>query len=189
MGRVGADIGSAFVVSTGDNFYSSGVHSVDDPQWTETFENAFSAPSLQTPWYAVLGNHDYRGSISAEIEYTAQSPRWEMPARYWRQDIAAGADTASFFMLDTFPMTHLDSTRARVPILGDGGEAHTQLRWLEAELAASRARWKLVVGHHPILSSGAHGGEMTLQEHLRPLLQRASPIADLALCHAVLTTG
>lgn len=172
MGRVGADIGSAFVVSTGDNFYSSGVHSVDDPQWTETFENAFSAPSLQTPWYAVLGNHDYRGSISAEIEYTAQSPRWEMPARYWRQDIAAGADTASFFMLDTFPMTHLDSTRARVPILGDGGEAHTQLRWLEAELAASRARWKLVVGHHPILSSGAHGGEMTLQEHLRPLLQR-----------------
>ncbi len=172
MGRVGADIGSAFVISTGDNFYSSGVDSVDDPQWTETFESAFSAPSLQTPWYAVLGNHDYRGSISAEINYTVQSPRWEMPARYWRQDIAVGSDTASFFMLDTFPITHLGAARARVPILGDSHEAQAQLRWLEAELSASRARWKLVVGHHPILSSGAHGGERTLQEHLQPLLQR-----------------
>lgn len=172
MGRVGAEIGSAFVISTGDNFYSRGVASVDDPQWTETFESAFSAPSLQTPWYAVLGNHDYRGSISAEIDYTIESPRWHMPSRYWRQDIAIGADTASFFMLDTFPLTHLGSARARVPILGDSSEAHAQLRWLEADLAASRARWKIVVGHHPILSSGAHGGDDMLAQHVQPLLQR-----------------
>jgi len=172
MGRVGAEIASAFVVSTGDNFYSRGVQSVDDPQWTETFENAFSAPSLQTPWYAVLGNHDYRGSVAAEIDYTIQSPRWHMPARYWRQDIAVGADTAAFFMLDTFPLTHIGSTRARVPILGDRSEARAQLRWLETELATSNARWKIVVGHHPILSSGAHGGDEVLLELVRPLLQR-----------------
>lgn len=172
MGRIGAEIDSAFVISTGDNFYSRGVSSVHDRQWTETFESAFTAQSLQTPWYAVLGNHDYRGSVDAEINYSAQSRRWRMPARYWRQDVAVGSDRASFFMLDTFPLTRMETARARIPVMGDSSESQTQLRWLESELAASNARWKIVVGHHPVLSSGAHGGEPVLQERVQPLLQR-----------------
>ncbi|MGD9965685.1 MAG: purple acid phosphatase family protein [Hyphomonadaceae bacterium] len=172
MARVAAELNTAFVVSTGDNFYSSGVESVDDPQWTETFEQVFSAASLQTPWYAVLGNHDYRGSVAAEMNYTIQSPRWRMPARYWQQDFAAADGGASFFFLDTFPLTHLPLLRARVPVLGDSAGAHAQLAWLERALASSPARWKFVVGHHPIVSSGAHGGAPALYHHVRPLLLR-----------------
>lgn len=172
MGRVAADIGSAFVISTGDNFYSRGVASVDDPQWIATFEDAFTAPSLQTPWYAVLGNHDYHGSVTAEMDYTVRSTRWRMPARYWQQDISVGDDGAALFMLDTLPLTHMPSLRARVPVIGDHNEALAQLAWLERALASSRARWKFVIGHHPILSSGAHGGSPALVEHLRPLLRR-----------------
>ncbi|MEZ6024153.1 MAG: metallophosphoesterase [Hyphomonadaceae bacterium] len=127
---------------------------------------------LQTPWYAVLGNHDYRGSVDAELDYTIASPRWQMPSRYWRSDMDLGAETASFFFLDTFPLTHLPMLRARVPMLGDRDEAQEQLRWLERALAASNARWKIAVGHHPILSSGSHGGSETLYDHVRPLLER-----------------
>jgi acid phosphatase len=172
MASVAAEIGSAFVISTGDNFYSSGVASVDDPQWTTTFEQAFSAQSLQTPWYAVLGNHDYRGSISAELDYTVHSERWRMPARYWQQDVPIGDGVAAFFFLDTFPLTHLPTLRARVPVLGDASEAHAQLAWLERALSSSSARWKFAVGHHPIVSSGSHGDSPALVEHLRPLLSR-----------------
>jgi len=172
MAHVADEIGSDFVISTGDNFYSRGVESVTDPQWTQTFEAAFAAPSLQTPWYAVLGNHDYRGSVDAELDYTIASPRWQMPSRYWRSDMNLGAETASFFFLDTFPLTHLPSLRARVPMLGDRDEAQEQLRWLERALAASNARWKIAVGHHLILSSGSHGGSETLYDHVRPLLER-----------------
>lgn len=172
MARVATEINSSFVISTGDNFYSSGVESIDDPQWTTTFEQVFAGASLQTPWYAVLGNHDYRGSVAAEMNYTIRSPRWRMPARYWQQDFAAADGGASFFFLDTFPLTHLPLLRAHVPALGDSAEAHAQLAWLERALAASPARWKFVVGHHPVVSSGAHGGAPALFEHLRPLLLR-----------------
>lgn len=162
MGEVGATLNSAFVISTGDNFYRHGVESVDDPQWRATFEDVYAAPSLQTPWYAVLGNHDYGGSPAAEIAYSQHSARWRMPAHYWRQDVGA----ASFFFLDTTPIARLDD----MPFAG--GASRAQLDWLERELATSRARWKIVVGHHPILSSGQHGGSATMARRVQPLLQR-----------------
>jgi len=173
MGDVAAAIGSRFVISTGDNFYTRGVTSVEDPQWTETFERVFAAPSLQTPWYAVLGNHDYRGSVSAEVNYTITSARWRMPARYWAEDmILADGATATFFFLDTFPLTHLPGMRAHIPIVGDASEAHAQLRWLEENLAACASTWKIAVGHHPVLSSGSHGASPALRTHLKPLFER-----------------
>jgi acid phosphatase len=172
MAEVAAVTDCAFVISTGDNFYSSGVESVDDPQWTTTFEQTYADRSLQVPWYAVLGNHDYRGSVNAEMNYTIRSRRWRMPARYWQQDFSVAGGGVSFFFLDTFPLTHLPLLRARVPVLGDGAEAHAQLAWLERALASSSARWKFVVGHHPVVSSGSHRGSPALLEHVDPLLRR-----------------
>jgi acid phosphatase len=171
MGHVASDIHSAFVVSTGDNFYGRGVRSIEDPQWRTTFEEVYAAPSLQTPWYSVLGNHDYEGSPGAELAYTNASDRWRMPARYWRQDmIAPGGAEAAFFFLDTTPITRLSALRDRIP--GVDREAHAELQWLERELAACRSPWKIVVGHHPILSSGAHGASPQVAAHVRPLLER-----------------
>src|SRR5689334_12248100 len=44
-----------FIISVGDNFYPSGVASVTDSQWKTTFEDIYSAPQINKPWYAVLG--------------------------------------------------------------------------------------------------------------------------------------
>ena len=68
MGTAAAAIGAKFVVSVGDNFYEHGVKSVNDSQWQTSFEKIYTAASLQVPWHAILGNHDYHGSCEAQIE-------------------------------------------------------------------------------------------------------------------------
>lgn len=46
-----------------------------------------------------------------------------------------------------------------------------QIRWLEKELAGSTSKWKIVVFHHPLYSSGKrHGSDRRLREALEPLL-------------------
>lgn len=172
MGVTGARISSDFVISTGDNFYETGVRSTHDPQWRETFESVYTAPALQTPWYVVLGNHDYEGSPRAEIAYSQVSSRWRMPSRYWRQDMQLpnGGAQIAFFFIDTTPIAHLTGLRDAIPQADLG--ARDQVMWLERELAACTAPWKIVVGHHPIFSSGHHGPSAGVAEHVRPLLER-----------------
>jgi hypothetical protein len=57
------------------------VDSVNDYQWYGTYSSIFTAPSLQVPWFSILGNHDYNGQPEAQIEYTKQhmDQRWTMP--------------------------------------------------------------------------------------------------------------
>jgi len=83
MGETAMEIGAQYVVSTGDNFYENGVTGIDDPSWQSSFENVYRAPSLQVPWYATLGNHDYRGDSQAQIAYSKRKGRWTMPARWF----------------------------------------------------------------------------------------------------------
>src|SRR5262249_27146044 len=93
-----------FVLALGDNFYPSGVQSVNDPQWRTSFEDIYSAHALNVDWYVALGNHDYRGNPQAEVEYSNVSRRWRMPSRYFtvRQALGNG-EYAQFFIIDTSP--------------------------------------------------------------------------------------
>ena len=59
-------------------------------------------------------------------------------------------------------------------ILSESWQA--QLLELEARLAASRAAWKIVVGHHPIFNN--HFADTAeLVEHIQPLLDRCAGTA------------
>jgi len=60
MERVAKEFGPDLILSTGDNFYKSGLSSVDDPMFESSFLNLYDGPALrEVPWHAVLGNHDY----------------------------------------------------------------------------------------------------------------------------------
>ncbi|GAB4819676.1 hypothetical protein N2152v2_006722 [Parachlorella kessleri] len=60
-----------FVISTGDNFYEAGLVSPEDPQFESSFSQIYHHASLQVPWHAVLGNHDY-GEVQ---DATPKKPR------------------------------------------------------------------------------------------------------------------
>lgn len=174
MGAAATTLGARFVVSVGDNFYDTGVKSADDPQWKTSFEDVYTAPSLQTPWYVALGNHDYRGVPQAQLDYALTSPRWRMPSRYYK---VSGADhgfaDADLFILDTSPFVEkyrVVPSRLRDNVLGQDPAA--QLAWLDAELARSTAPWKLVFGHHTVFSGGDHGDTEELVAQLKPILER-----------------
>ena len=55
MARRAAELRPQFIISTGDNVYEDGLRSSGDPLFTQSFTNVYSAPSLQLPWYSVLG--------------------------------------------------------------------------------------------------------------------------------------
>lgn len=152
----------ACVALLGDNFYREGIASADDPRWRRDFEDCFPEARLPMPFYAVLGNHDHRGNVQAQVEYTRRSSRWRMPARRYAFELPLGDSDqrAAFFALDTTPA-----------VAGERGDP-AQVEWLERELSGSNARWKIVLGHHPILSYGAHGGARRLGAVLEPLFAR-----------------
>jgi acid phosphatase len=173
MAKVAAALDARFVISVGDNFYEDGVAGVDDPQWKASFEDVYAAPSLQVPWHVALGNHDYHGDTQAQIDYSARSRRWRLPARWYaRRETAPDGATMDLFVLDTSPLisAYYKDGAEKVKVAGQDVEA--QLAWFDTALAASTADWKIVVGHHPVYSGNAEGGETDLQARLDPILQK-----------------
>jgi len=158
----------SFVLVLGDNFYESGVMSIHDKQWEYAFENMYGQRSLNVPFYAVLGNHDYRTNPQAQVDYTRVSKRWKMPDRYYSFVQAIDdSTTAEFFCLDTNPLAYLSLGEAQS--LTDTSIEIQQLHWLARRLEESTSRWKIVLGHHPLYSGGEHGDNSTLQYLLEPL--------------------
>jgi acid phosphatase len=190
MGETAQELGARLVISVGDNFYEDGVASVDDPAWKNSFEAVYDAPSLQIPWHVALGNHDYHGNSQAQLDYAAKSSRWRMPARWYNyEERAPDNSRVEFFVIDTSPMMSMYYTDGAVKVkVGDQKQnVPVQLAWLDAALAASRADWKIVYGHHPIYSGQLPkgltdtsadnvermaGGSPDLIAQLDPILQR-----------------
>ncbi len=171
-----------FVISTGDNFYTNGVASTQDPHWTLSFENIYAKGGLTCQWFPVLGNHDYQGNAQAQIEYSNISRRWVMPARYhtFAQKVSDGIE-ARFVFIDTSPFVEKYHKEARK--YGDLTKQDTarQWFWIDSVLAASTEQWKIVVGHHPVFSSAPkHGDQIELQKRLKPMLEKYG--VQLYLC-------
>jgi acid phosphatase len=152
----------SFIISTGDNIYNRGVESVNDPQWKTKFEDIYSCDALKLPWFAILGNHDHRGNIQAEIDYHTVNPRWNMPSRYYTfRQTASDGTLVDFFALDTDPYMSVATNLAF---------AAEQEAWLREKLRASQAQWKIVIGHHMIRSHGGYGDQQVMIDRIKPIL-------------------
>lgn len=168
MAKVSATADLNFIVSVGDNFYPDGVQSVQDPSWNSSFENIYSNHMLFSDWWVVLGNHDYKGNIQAQIDYSKISRRWHMPATYFREKIklANGKELLLVFM-DTNPFVtsyYEKSGNMRNNLALQDTAA--QYKWLKETLAdtSSNIQWKIVVGHHPMYSGGMRKGKKDTED-------------------------
>jgi tartrate-resistant acid phosphatase type 5 len=153
-----------FIISTGDNIYPNGVRSTRDHNWIASFEDIYTSQSLQSDWYVVLGNHDYRGDPQAEIDYSEVDRRWNMPARYYSKIFFIGEDSTNgvlLVFLDTTPFLSESYIGDKIHVKGQDTAA--QRVWLEKTLAEapSNIKWKLVFGHHPVYTGG---GRMKAKE-------------------------
>jgi len=161
----------AFIVSAGDNFYESGVTGLSDPQFRTSFEDVYSEAALHRPWHVILGNHDYRGDVEAQIAYSGVSSRWQMPSRYYTRTASGRDGGVDIFYLDSSPFI-----RKYIGTVTDisGQNPKAQLAWLDAALGRSQARWKIVIGHHPLYTAlGGHGHDQPdMIAAFEPVLRR-----------------
>lgn len=163
--RIHAEQRFALAVGLGDNIYENGPESAQDPEFRDKFE--LPNTGIDVPWLMVLGNHDCSGLIPGsggdpargdrEVAYAATSPRWYMPSRYYSVALPGPAGPlVELFALDTNPVAST-VTQTDPFYHWDGPYMRAQRAWLDQGLRASRARWKIVLGHHPYLNNGQHG--------------------------------
>lgn len=173
MEKTADSIGVKFIATVGDNFQISGVASTQDPLWMLNFENVYKGLSLQTNWYPVLGNHDYKGNSQAEIDYSKISRRWNMKDRnYTFAKKINDSISARFIFLDTPPLVEeyrKDPDEYPDAVKQDIGK---EIKWLKEVLAGSGEQWILVFGHHPIYSASTkHGNTPEMIDLIKPLLE------------------
>jgi 3',5'-cyclic AMP phosphodiesterase CpdA len=172
-----------FIISTGDNFYPDGVQTATDKQWQTSFENIYTGQGLQCPWYVVLGNHDYHGNPQAEIDYSKQSKRWNMPSRYYVKSFMLNEPSASyadFIFIDTSPLEddyYKEKNRENVVTQ----DTTRQLQWIDSVLTASKASWKFVIGHHSMYTGGKRIDDVPyVRKHLERIFIKHN--VDAYLC-------
>ena len=150
MGTMGEEIGPEFVLATGDVHHFDGVRSVNDPLWMTNYELIYAHPELMIDWFPLLGNHEYRGSTQAVLDYTNISRRWSMPDRYYTKVFEEKGATIRIVWIDTTPL--IDKYREESDKYPDAckQDISQQLSWLESVLANAKEDWIIVAGHHPI---------------------------------------
>lgn len=113
-----------------------------------TFANAWAVyDALGLPIYPARGNHDDdRGTVNAE--YAAKFPALARSCRYY--DVILGNGLVHLFVL------HSGKNSAWADTEPDGNDtASAQHAWFVETIAASTARWKIVMFHHPFVTSGS----------------------------------
>lgn len=181
MGELGKCYQPSFVISTGDNFYVNGLKMQSDPYFTKTFTNVYTAPALQVPWYAVLGNHDY-GELTDEQVATCSSSnvatcpkgccvsplwqhtsnissldsRWTLTQGAWKLSKMGGK--LDIIFADTTPLVAKYRQKSWANVAGGvaSQDADAQKAVIKSLLQSSTAPWKIFIGHHPVHSLAEH---------------------------------
>lgn len=141
-----------FVITTGDNNYPIGAAATIDEnigqyfsEFIYPYRGSYGSSATENRFFPSLGNHDW-GTPDAQpyVDY------FTLPGNERYYDFVRG--DVHFFAIDS---------DYHEP---DGISADSQqAKWLQRELSASTAPFKLVYMHHPPYSSGSHGNTQQLQ--------------------------
>ncbi len=140
------------VLMVGDNIYNKGEIS----KIQETFEIPYQKLLSQgVKFYAALGNHDVRTSDGKDqVDYPPFNMQGKSYYTHTHGDV-------QFFVLETTSLV-----REKSP------DTVAQLEWLDRSLAASKARWKIVYGHHNIYSAGVYKIDAAMKADVAPILKK-----------------
>lgn len=190
MASVASDLGGVrFVLAEGDNFYSSGIHGDEHSQrFIQGFEDVFSQPELQCPFYAIAGNHDHGGNVTAQVEFTHDSPsgRWKYPDFWYTftesfKTSEGKTVSTQVVHIDTVTISGLSQDPEELGAEFDPevfeyhhmqAKADAQMQWLEETLAASTADYLWIGGHYPVYSQCQHGPTGKIISDVLPLMKK-----------------
>lgn len=185
-----------FVMNVGDNVYDRGLASEYTDRFLAVYNADTAAPNLGAPllrsvrYYTVLGNHDIHNSKAANFDYARDSlgyytamhlpmngPEPTCPTLYTgADDVLAEFHAAAGSRYPGMANYSFDAGDVHFLCLDsnlyvDPSDAALQ-EWMEADLAATDALWKLVVMHHPPFNVGhAHYAEQQMRV-LAPLMEK-----------------
>ena len=131
------------ILFVGDIAYPEGAHEELQSRFFGVYRDIFR----RVPVYAAIGNHEHESDGALPFERALVLPGNE---RFYSFDWAS----VHFVVLDT---NHI-------------GEA--QARWLDRDLAASSQRIRVVLGHHPPVTSARRGPNQAYVKWFVPILER-----------------
>ncbi|WNG35439.1 metallophosphoesterase [Archangium violaceum] len=141
----------------GDNAYDAGTEA-------EFQNNLFvpMAPLLsQVPFFAVPGNHEYVTNKGQPYFDNLYLPTSQSGGEYYYS-----------FDWGHVHFVAIDSNCAIGLSSADRCTLAAQKKWVEEDLAASTAPWKVVFFHHPPWSSGEHGSQLLMRREFTPLFEK-----------------
>lgn len=180
--------GQRVLVFLGDNVYPSGIPPADASGRAEA-ERRLRAQvdvgvAAGAATFLIPGNHDWRGGadggLAAIRRQAALVAEWTggraqvVPSGGCPGPVAIDLTaTLRLVALDT-EWWLTDPAGRPDPATCDAADEAAVARLLRARLAGPEGRRTIVVGHHPLVSGGKHGGHFGVEDHLFPLRTVAS---------------
>lgn len=182
MGNLAEQMSIDFVAAAGDIHHFEGVASVNDPLWMTNYELIYDHPELMIDWYAIAGNHEYRGNTQAVLDYSKISRRWNAPSKYYTKVLDIDKETkCRLIFIDTTPL--MDKYRDDREQYPDAykQDMNKELQWIDSLLTNSTEKWKIVIGHHPVYADTkkSDSERQDMQARLAPILEKK---ADAYFC-------
>uniref|UniRef100_K3XB66 Calcineurin-like phosphoesterase domain-containing protein n=1 Tax=Globisporangium ultimum (strain ATCC 200006 / CBS 805.95 / DAOM BR144) TaxID=431595 RepID=K3XB66_GLOUD len=159
-----------FVLNAGDNFYTLGVSSTSDSQWTNSWYNRYQiGTKLIVPWFSILGNHDHYGNAQAQIDFTKSTKPgakyWVMPDEFFSADVvAASGKKMKMVFTDTITI------------------AASDLDWVTTQVQDPTAEFVLALGYYHIYSQGGRGDNSDSNMQKLNNIWKASPKVKAYIC-------
>lgn len=139
------------VIHTGDLVYPEG----ERKDYREAFFVPFAPLIENTPFYPSIGNHDVRADDAAPL----------LEAFHLPTNDADGSERFYSFDYGSVHFVCLDTSTSD---LSPGGE---QASWLDRDLAAATAPWKVVFFHKSPFSEALHGDDGEVQKAFVPIFE------------------
>jgi len=134
------------IIHTGDVAYETGTLDQYEANVFDIYADLFR----HIPFFPAAGNHDYHTAAAKPFQEVFKLPENGGAEKYYSYDWG----------------------RVHLAALDTEDDYKKQMAWLDQDMAASTAPWKVVYMHRPPYSSGSHGSDTNLRTLLAPLVKK-----------------